>query len=90
MPSGEQANLLQDPALPSATPRTGSVALTTSNAALPAHAALNELARLLGRRAARRHRQGLGSSQVGIAPVLALAALALGAIMFGMRLMRGH
>jgi hypothetical protein len=54
---------------------------------MPAHAALTELARLLGRRAASRHRQGLGLSEAALAPALLLVAIAIAAILFGLHIM---
>jgi hypothetical protein len=57
---------------------------------LPAQAALADLARLLGRRAAIRHRQSAGLASVGVGPVLVLVALAATAVLVCLSLVQGH
>lgn len=62
----------------------------TPRAGMPAQTVLTELARLLGRRAARRQRAGLGLSQAALAPLLLLSALAVAVIVLCMNFARGH
>ena len=56
----------------------------------PAQVALTDLARLLGRRAAMRHRQSAGLANTDLGPVLALVALAATAALIGLSLLQGH
>ncbi len=56
----------------------------------PARAALTDLARLLGRRAASRHRQSVGLGELALGPVLIIVGMAATAVLLAIALLKGH
>jgi hypothetical protein len=78
-----------EPAMPAALSRAARADAGVPQLEMPADVALTELARLLGRRAARQQRQNLGIGHVGLAPVLLIMAMAVGAVLIGFHVLRG-
>jgi hypothetical protein len=56
----------------------------------PARAALTDLARLLGRRAASRHRASAGFGEFALGPVLIIVGMAATAVLLAIALLKGH
>ncbi len=78
-----------DPVGPPAASLAERVGADSRQSEMQARAALTELAKLLGRRAARQRRHELGLGEAALAPVLLLIALAVAAIIFVCHMGRG-